>query len=124
MKPQDRLPDVGRTEGAEPEVYLLTREDTRWAFSRRDVMGAAAAAAVAAAKSAQAQACSEALSHTNYVCDLAFTRDSRTLVSLGNDRTMKYWRVPEGAIGPYDMARSPDWRRLKNASGRLCSLAK
>ncbi len=126
MKPQDRLPDVGRTEGAEPEVYLLTREDTRWAFSRRDVMGAAAAAAVAAAKSAQAQACSEALSHTNYVCDLAFTRDSRTLVSLGNDRTMKYWRVPEGALFKtltlksminWQMSISPDGERLVMVSG-------
>ena len=30
----------------------------------------------------------------------------------GKYYTEEDWRVPEGAIGPYDMARSPDWRRI------------
>ncbi len=126
MKPQDRLPGIGSPEGAEPEVYLLTREDSRWAFSRRDVMGAAVAAAVAAAKAAQAQGCAEGLSHTNFIRDLAFAPDGRTLVSLANDRTLKYWRVPDGAhfrtlslasMNNWHMTISPDGQRLVLALG-------
>lgn len=30
----------------------------------------------------------------------------------GKYYTEEYWRIPEGAIGPYDMLRSPDFRRI------------
>ncbi len=126
MKPQDRLPGISSPEGAEPEVYLLTREDSRWAFSRRDVMGAAVAAAVTAAKSAQAQTCSNVLSHTSSVQALAFTPDGNTLISASSDRTVKFWRLPLGAHyrtitnadGVYAVAVHPEGSLLAGALGR------
>jgi len=134
-RPEDGLPNGNLpVEGSEqPEVYLLTREDSRWAFSRRDMMGVALAAA--AAKAAQAQSCGEGLSHTNFVRDLAFTPDGRTLVSLGNDQTIKYRRMPLGAHfntlkltsgNNWQLAISPDGRVLASGSAdktiRLWSL--
>lgn len=34
----------------------------------------------------------------------------------GKYYTVDYWRVPEGAIGPYDLAQSPDFRRIGNGA--------
>lgn len=33
----------------------------------------------------------------------------------GKYYTEEPWRIPEGAIGPYDMRNSPDFRRIDNA---------
>ncbi len=120
MKPQDRSPEVRLAEGAEPEVYLLTREDSRWAFSRRDVMGAAVAAAVAATKAAQAQSCGRLLAHADRVNALVYAQDGRSLISCGEDKTVKFWKLPEaahyktitGSDGFEDLALSPDGRVL------------
>lgn len=42
--------------------------------------------------------------------------DGRAAVTLfklnGKYYTEERWRIPEGAIGPYDMAKSPDFRRI------------
>lgn len=34
----------------------------------------------------------------------------------GRYYTQEAWRVPEGAIGPHDMVRSPDFRRISGGA--------
>lgn len=34
----------------------------------------------------------------------------------GKYYTEEQWRIPEDAIGPYDMERSPDFRRIGNGA--------
>lgn len=46
--------------------------------------------------------------------------EQRALVILfkpsGKYYTEESWRVPENAIGPYDMERSPDFRRISGGA--------
>lgn len=48
------------------------------------------------------------------------TDDVRAVVILfgpsGKYYTEEYWCVPAGAIGPYDMERSPDFRRISGGA--------
>lgn len=37
----------------------------------------------------------------------------------GKYYTTEEWRIPEGAIGPYDMNGSPDFRRISGAGAVL-----
>ena len=39
----------------------------------------------------------------------------------GKYYTEEEWTVPEGAIGPYDMERSLDFRRIENGAVLVCT---
>jgi WD40 repeat protein len=100
-KPDDRLPvlDLPSTSKTEPGLYALERDGARWRLSRRDFLTASvAAAAAAASQTAHAQVvCTSALAHTSAVRALAITPDGRTLASGGDDKIVKFWKVPQGA---------------------------
>lgn len=43
---------------------------------------------------------------THYAAEVILFKES------GKYYTTEYWSIPDGAIGPYDMRNSPDFRRI------------
>lgn len=39
----------------------------------------------------------------------------------GKYYTEEHWRIPEDAVGPYDMARSPDFRGISGGPVLICT---
>jgi WD40 repeat protein len=127
-KPDDRLSEVNLPDSTkeEPVVYALRREESRWTLSRRDFL-TAAVAAVAASKAADPQvSCGSVYAHSDWVESLAISPDGRLLASASVDKSLKLWKLPEGAhyktltghtTYVSAVATSPDGRLLASGSG-------
>ncbi len=109
-----------------PEVYAVKRGPSGWSFSRRSLVGAAAAVA-AVPKRASAGACGDKTAELQ-VTAVAISPNGELMASGSDDRLIRLWSLPNGAllkrikvtaVGVNGLAISPDGRLLASGSSGL-----
>jgi WD40 repeat protein len=83
-----------------PQIVPVMQLPWDMRIDRRGFLGAALMAGVALATTscARSDPCEDGRAHKDSVLDLAISPDGKLLVSKSNDRTIKLWSLPEGAL--------------------------